>query len=119
MDWNGISSLSAFGAWGVVMAFCVMFGGGFSFIYREWKESNRLRQEREENRKQEHEKEIDMLSSALDKIGRRLDSNDDRTDYAESLGMYAHERLDEHLGEEKLTILKKARRARKVKDSDE
>ena len=119
MDWNGVSSLSAFGAWGIVMAFCAVFGGSFSFVYKEWKEQNRLRQEREENRKQEHEKEIDMLSSALDKITHRLDNNDDRTDFSESLGWYAHERLDEHLGEDKLPILKKARGAKKAKDSNE
>ena len=119
MDWNGISSLSAFGAWGVVLAFCGVLGGGFTFVYKEWKEQNRLRQEREENRKHQHEKEIEMLSSTLDKIARRLDHNDDRTDFAESLGLYAHERLDAHLGEDKLPILKKARGTKKAKDSDE
>ncbi|MGL5253809.1 MAG: hypothetical protein ACRC9L_02125 [Brevinema sp.] len=119
MNWNDLSSLSSFGDWGVVLAFCGVFGSGFVFVYKELKEQNRLRQQREDNRKQEHEKEILMLSANLEKISKRLENNDTRTDFAESLGLYAHERLDEHLNEKQLSILKKASRSTSSRETKE
>lgn len=118
MDYNGISSLQVFGKLGGILAFLIIVGKGLWLIWGEVKEHNRLRQEKEENRKKEHLESMQLLEKNLERISDRLDRNDDKTDFAENLGLYAHERLDQHLGENHLPILKKARRGKREADNN-